>query len=110
MKIFDNIRVWFKTESGEKTYLDRISENVYGNGDVEVRLTTKKQGNMTAVYVDATKKDWWFNPDYAVGFSASGLGDMKRYIANYMRCNYWCITQFETDLTQLHVDTQGLMY
>ncbi|MBQ4327159.1 MAG: hypothetical protein IJC32_01950 [Clostridia bacterium] len=110
MNIFENIKVWYKTESGEKVYLDRISDDTYGNGDVEVRLIIKKQGNMTAVYVDAEKKNWWFNPDYAVGLCADGVVGMKRYIANYMRCNFWCITQFETDLTQLRVDTQGFMY
>ena len=41
MSIFENIKVWYKTESGEKVYLDRISDDAYGNGDVEVRLITK---------------------------------------------------------------------
>lgn len=110
MKIFENIRVWYKTEEGAKVFLEKLSEGVYGGEGVTVRLTEKKQGNLTAIFVDAEKKDWWFNPDYAVGISAEGITDMKRYIANYMRCSFWCMTQFETELSQLHVDTQGFMY
>ncbi|MBO5903897.1 MAG: alpha-galactosidase [Clostridia bacterium] len=110
MNIFENVRVWYKTEEGGKTYLDRVSDGVYSDGDVEVRLSEKKQCQLTALYVDASKKDWWFHPDYAVGLSISGLDNMKRYVANFMNCNYWCRTQFDSDLKALHVDTQGLIY
>ena len=110
MNIFENVRVWYKTEEGGKSYLDRVSDGVYSDGDVEVRLSEKKQGQLTALYVDASKKDWWFHPDYAVGLSISGLDSMKRYVASFMNCNYWCRTQFDSDLKVLHVDTQGLIY
>lgn len=110
MKIFENIRVWYKTEKGEKEYLYRTEAGIYSNGDVTVRLTSKKRGQMTAVYVDAKKEDWWFNLDYAVGLSVGELTDMKHYTANFMNCFNWCRTQFDCDLTKLHVDTQGLIY
>ncbi len=110
MNIFKNIRAWYRTEDGKKVYLEKLSEGVYSGGGVTLRLSEKKQGRLTAIYVDAQIKDWWFDPEYAVGLSIESICDMKRYIANFMRCSYWCMTQFETDLKQLHVDTQGFMY
>lgn len=113
MNIFENIRVWAKSESGEKIYLlptENAGEYVSKNKDIRVKLTEKKRGRLTAVYVDAEKKYEHFNADYAVGFCSDKITGLTRYLANFMYCTFWCRSEFSSDLTKLHVNTQGFIY
>ncbi len=110
MNIFKNLKFWTKNENGEKLYLGKTGENEYSNGDVSVKITTKKCGSLTAVYIDAKKARMHFNSDYAVGFCADEILGLKRYTANFMNCSFWCRSEFSSDLTKLHADTQGFIY
>ncbi len=112
MNIFENIKVWAKAEDGKKVYLSPKGNGIYksDDGDFTVSITEKRRENMTAVYVSAEKKTLFLNPDYAVGFSASAIDGLKHYLANFMNCSFWCKSETSSDLTKLHVDTQGFIY
>jgi hypothetical protein len=109
MNIFENVKFW--TINGDsKSFLEPVGKNEYSNGDVTVRVKTKTNGKMTAVYIDAEKKRMHFASNYAVGFSAEKIDGLKRYFGNHMYCAFWCRSDFSDDLTKLHVDTQGFIY
>lgn len=113
MNIFKNIKVWAKANDGSKIYLNLgkgDGEYISEDEDICVKITTKKRGNLTAVYVDAVKDRDHFNPDYAVGFATDEINGLKRYTANFMNCAFWCRSEFSSNLTKLHVDTQGFIY
>lgn len=113
MERFNNIRVWKKDEEGVKVFLQPTGqEGVYRStdGETEVRLTIVERDGMKAVYVDAECSYGHFHSDYAVGFCASEVQGLSRYLANHLTGPFWCSSTMGSVLEKLPADTQGMIY
>ncbi len=112
MNVFEKMKVWALLENGSKIFLKKDGKNGYvsEDGNIAASLRTETRGNMTALFISAKAERGYLNGNYAVGICSESLKDLKRYLANFMNCAFWCRSEFSSDLTKLHVDTQGFMY
>lgn len=121
--IFEGIKFWIKGQGGEKTYLDSVSIN-----DNEVLFANKAQditAKLGLVFADDTaalSMDIDYSPalgdifgqnhldtDAAAGIDIAAMPEGESYMANFMRCSYWCGTKIFGDLQEMPERTQALL-
>ena len=109
---FENLKVWVRNEENETEVLQPTGnkgEYKSSDGNVLVRLSTVYRANMTAVYVDAERKRGYFDENYAVGIVIKSIPNLSKYLANYMKDQFWCRSVMKMNLTDIPIDTQGMI-
>lgn len=119
----DEIQLWIKGQGGDKIYLDitEVYENevLYSNekGDINAKLVLTVNNATAALSIDID-----YNPelgdifgqnhldtDAAAGIDIADMPEGISYMANYMRCSYWCGTKICDNLSTLPERTQALL-
>lgn len=121
--LFDTMRLWIKGQGGEKQYLDAesVSESEvrFSNKERDItaalNLTVKGQVaslNITASYDPALGDIFGQNHldiESAIGIDIAAMPDTDSYMANFMRCSYWCGTEIFDKLSDMPERTQALL-
>ncbi len=88
-------------------YLNLQNKVVFNIKNV-VDTNIKKIGNVNAVYVKGLANTS-LDPDFGCGIDIN-IDDVESYMADFRKCEFWCMPEFGTDLGKVHDETQGLIY
>lgn len=115
MNFFEDFRPWFmKNGDPNRYYMEKgrcKGQFSYKGEDCSVSLKyrTAEESGLVAVWVDSKITGAHFSEFFAVGLETLPKKEIEGYMSDYRNCPYWCMAQFETDLTKLHERTQGLL-
>ncbi|MBE6779895.1 MAG: hypothetical protein E7545_02835 [Ruminococcaceae bacterium] len=121
--LLQDMRFWVRGQGGEKNYLniteanDGVVSYSNENGDITAVLSIACKDNTAALKVDidyAPKlgTTWGQNhldTDSAAGIDIASMPESLGYMANFMRCDYWCGTKIFDALKDMPVRTQALL-
>lgn len=117
------ISLWIKGQDGDKIYLNitEVKENevLYSNakGDINAKLELKVSGAIAALSMDIDYSPELsdifgqnhLDTDSAAGIDIADMPESISYMANYMRCSFWCGTKICENLSALPERTQALL-
>jgi len=115
MNFLTEFKPWFmKAGDDNRYYMDKgrcKGQYKYENGGVKTTLKLKyaEENGLFAVWADSKIAGANFSPQYALGLDMNFAGEIEGYMADHRRCTFWCIPQFDTDLTKMDARTQGLL-
>ena len=121
--VFDGIKFWVKGQGGEKIYLNVTAVNdneiTFSNDkqDINAKLGLTFEGDTAALSMDIDYNpalgDTWgqnhLDTDAAAGIDVAAMPESESYMANYMRCSFWCGTKMFSNLSDMPERTQALL-
>lgn len=116
MNFLAEFKPWFmRASDSNRYYMEKgrcKGQYKYENEDCKVSLKyrTAAENGLHAVWVDSKISGANFSGSFAVGLETLPVREIEGYMSDYRNCAFWCMAQFETDLTKLHERTQGLLW
>lgn len=121
--LFKGVKFWVRGQGGDKQYLNVVKtsdlEIEFSNeaNDINAVLSLTFKNNTAALKVDIDYApnrgtNWGQNhldTDSAAGLDIAEMPQSNGYMANFMRCDYWCGTKIFDDLKDMPVRTQALL-
>lgn len=121
--LWDGMKFWVRGQGGEKQFLNIVkateTEISFSNEtkDITAVLSLICKDNTSALKVDidyapVLGKTWGQNHldiDSAAGIDIESMPSCESYMANFMRCDYWCGTKIFSDLKEMPIRTQALL-
>lgn len=81
--------------------------NLKNGQTVSAKVDVCDEGNVQAVYIKG-HADSALDPDFGAGIDIS-LESMESFMADFRRCEFWCMPKFGTDAAEIPDETQGLV-
>lgn len=121
--VFKSVKLWIKGQGGDKQYLDIVKSSDFeiefsnANKDINAVLSLVCEEDVAALklnidYAPKLGTTWGQNhldTDGAAGLDIAQMPESLGYMANYMRCDYWCGTKIFDNLKDMPVRTQALL-